>query len=286
MSHALVIARLVGREAARRRLLLALLILTLAVVALTGWGFSRIPTFTQNGRALSEVAVKTVASQFLILTMFMFSFVLAMAAVFVAAPSIANDVESGIALAMLSRPISRTEYILGKWIGHAVLVAIYAGGVGAIELFVVNAVVGYLPPEPVAFLGFLIGEGLVILTLALLLSTRLSGMVGGVIALVLFGIAWIGGIVGGIGVAFDNATIGHVGTATRLILPTDALWRGAVFTLEPAAILGASAQAGPAVAANPFFAASALPAAMVLYAAVWIIALLGLTVRSFRAREP
>lgn len=286
MSHALTIARLVVREAARRRLLLALLILTLIVIALTGWGFSRIPTFTQGGRLLSDVAVKTVASQFLILTMFMFSFVLAMSAVFVAAPSIANDVESGIALAVLSRPISRTEYVLGKWLGHAGLLALYAGGTGAILLLVVNTVVGYLPPEPVAFLGFLIGEGVVILTLALLLSTRLSGMVGGVISLVLFGIAWIGGIVGGIGAAFDNATVGHVGTATRLVLPTDALWRGAVFTLEPAAVIGANAQAGPAAAANPFFAAAPLPLAIELYAVAWVAVLLGLTVLSFRAREP
>jgi ABC-type transport system involved in multi-copper enzyme maturation permease subunit len=286
MSHALVIARLVVREAARRRLLLALLILTLIVIALTGWGFSRIPTLSQGGRPLSDVTVKTVASQFLILTMFMFSFVLAMSAVFVAAPSIANEVESGVALALLSRPISRAEYILGKWLGHAALLALYAGGTGATLLLVVNAVVGYLPPEPVAFLVFLIGEGLVILTLALLLSTRLSGMVGGVIALVLFGIAWIGGIVGGIGAAFDNATIGHVGTLTRLVLPTDALWRGAVFTLEPAAVLAASGQAGPAAAANPFFAASALPLAIELYAVAWTLVLLGITVLSFRAREP
>ena len=284
--RALVVARLVIREAARRRLLLALLLLTLVVVALTGWGFSRIPTITQRGTPLPDVQVKVIASQFLILTMFMFSFVLAMAAVFVAAPSVANDVESGIALAMLSRPISRTEYVLGKWLGHAGLVAIYAGGAGAIELLVVNAVVGYLPPEPIAFLAFLIGEGLVILTLALLLSTRLSGMVGGVIALVLFGIAWIGGIVGGVGAAFDNATIGHVGTATRLILPTDALWRGAVFTLEPAAVVAASTQAGPAAAANPFFATAAAPLTFELYVVGWVVLVFGLAVYSFHAREP
>ena len=286
MSHILVIAGLVVREAARRRLLLALILLTLVVIGLTAWGFSRIPTFTQNGRPLDDVTVKTIASQFLILSMFMFSFVLAMAAVFVAAPSIANDVESGIALALLSRPVSRTEYVLGKWLGHAAILALYAGGAGAIELLVVNAVVGYRPPEPIAFLGFLIGEGLVILTLALLLSTRLSGMVGGVVALVLFGIAWIGGIAGGIGAAFGNATIEHAGTVTRLILPTDALWRGAVFTLEPAAVIVAGSQAGPAMAANPFFAAAALPLAMVLYAVAWIVVLLGLTVLSFRTREP
>ncbi len=284
--RALVIARLVIREGARRRLLLALLVLTLVVIALTGWGFSRIPTVTQRGAPLPDAQVKLIASQLLILTMFMFSFVLAMAAVFVAAPQISGEVESGTALAILSRPIGRAEYVVGKWAGLAALVSIYAGGAAAIELGVVNAVVGYVPPEPLAFLGFAIAEGLVIMTLALLLSTRLSGMVGGVIALVLFGIAWIGGIVGGIGAAFENSTIEHVGTATKLILPTDGLWRGAVYALEPRVTLAAAQGGGPAAAANPFFASTPAPLAFELYVAGWVALLLGLAVLSFRAREP
>jgi len=281
-----VIARLVIREGARRRLLLALLLLTLVVIALTGWGFSRIPTVTQRGAPLPDAQVKLIASQLLIVTMFMFSFVLAMAAVFVAAPQISGEVESGTALAILSRPIGRAEYVVGKWAGLAALVSIYAGGAAAIELGVVNAVVGYIPPEPLSFIAFAIAEGLVIMTLALFLSTRLSGMVGGVIALVLFGIAWIGGIVGGIGAAFDNATIEHVGTATRLILPTDGLWRGAVYALEPRVTLAAAQGGGPATAANPFFASSPAPLAFELYVAGWVALVLGLAVLSFRAREP
>ena len=281
-----MIARLVIREGARRRLLLALLLLTLVVIALTGWGFSRIPTVTQRGAPLPDAQVKLIASQLLIVTMFMFSFVLAMAAVFVAAPQISGEVESGTALAILSRPIGRAEYVVGKWAGLAALVSIYAGGAAAIELGVVNAVVGYIPPEPLSFIAFAIAEGLVIMTLALFLSTRLSGMVGGVIALVLFGIAWIGGIVGGIGAAFDNATIEHVGTATRLILPTDGLWRGAVYALEPRVTLAAAQGGGPATAANPFFASSPAPLAFELYVAGWVALVLGLAVLSFRAREP
>ncbi|HEY8806906.1 MAG TPA: ABC transporter permease subunit [Candidatus Limnocylindria bacterium] len=284
--RALVIARLVIREAARRRLLLALLILTLIVMALTGWGFSRIPTITQRGVPLTDLQVKLLASQFLILTMFMFSFVLAMAAVFIAAPQISGDVESGTALAILSRPIARAEFVLGKWVGLAALVSVYAGSAAAIELGVVNAVVGYGPPEPLSFIAFVIAEGLVIMTLALLLSTRLSGMVGGVIALVLFGIAWIGGIVGGIGSAFDNPAITHVGTATKLILPTDGLWRGAVFALEPQAVLATGAQAGPAAAANPFYAAAAAPLSFELYVVGWVALVLALAVYSFHTREP
>jgi len=104
--RALVIARLVIREAARRRLLLALLLLTILVIALTGWGFSRIPTITQRGAPLPDLQVKLVSSQFLIVTMFMFSFVLAMAAVFIASPQISGEVESGTALAILSRLVS------------------------------------------------------------------------------------------------------------------------------------------------------------------------------------
>jgi ABC-type transport system involved in multi-copper enzyme maturation permease subunit len=282
----LVIARLVIREAARRRLLLALLILTFIVIALTGWGFSRIPTIAGGRGPLPDVQVKLIASQFLIVTMFMFSFVLAMAAVFIAAPQISGDVESGIALAILSRPLSRAEFVGGKWIGLAALVAVYAGGAAALELGVVNAVVGYIPPEPVAFIAFVIAEGLVIMTLALLLSTRLSGMVGGVIALVLFGIAWIGGIVGGIGAAFDNATVTHVGTVTKLILPTDGLWRGAVYALEPQSLAAAASQAGPGAAANPFYAAAPAPLSFEVYVVGWIAVVLGLAVYSFHTREP
>ena len=284
--RALVIARLVIREAARRRLLLALLLLTVLVIGLTGWGFSRIPTI-QGGRGqLPDVQVKVLAATFLILTMFMFSFVLAIAAVFIAAPQISGDVESGTALAILSRPLSRAEFVVGKWVGLAALVVVYAGGSAAIELGVVNAVVGYVPPEPLSFMAFVIAEGLVIMTFALLLSTRLSGMVGGVIALSLFGIAWIGGIVGGIGLAFDNATVTHVGTVTRLLLPTDGLWRGAVYALEPQALIATGAQAGPAAAANPFFAATAAPLSFELYVLGWVALVLGLAIYSFHTREP
>ena len=193
----ITIARLAIREVVRRRLILALVALTLLAVALTSWGFSRIPTITQRGVPLPDVQVKLIASQLLILVMFMFSNVLALSAVFVASPSLSGDIESGIALALLARPISRRDYVLGKWAGLAALVVAYAAATIAIELAAVDLAVGYVPPRPLEFAAFILAEGLVLLSLAILLSTRVSGMVGGVVALVLFGMAWLGGIVGG-----------------------------------------------------------------------------------------
>lgn len=278
----LTVARLVLVEALRRRLMLAIALLTALAVTLTAWGFSRIPYLDDHPMTAAEVAL--IASQLLILVAFMFSFVLALTAVFVASPAISGETESGIALAVLARPISRASYVLGKWLGLAALLLAYTAGAIALELLAVRLAVDYTPPRPLEAFTFLYAETLVLLTLGLALSTRLSGMVGGVIGLVLFGMAWMGGIVGGIGQAFDNALVTHVGTVTKLLLPTDALWRGAVWALEPAAVI-AAAPRGMAVAANPFYAASPPPLPLVLWAAAWVTLVLGLALWSFRHRE-
>jgi ABC-type transport system involved in multi-copper enzyme maturation permease subunit len=285
MTGAFVIGRQVIAEAARRKLLLALALLTIVVIALTVWGIARIEDLRNAGQPLSQAQQRTIVSQLLILVMFMFSWVLSLAAVFVAAPAISGEIESGIALALLSRPMSRAEYVIGKWLGLVALVLAYGVAAAVIELVAVQAVSGYEPPHPIEFLAFVMGEGIVVLTLALALSTRLAGMVGGVIAAILFGIVWMGGIVGGVGAAFGNETITHVGTATKLILPTDGLWRGAVWSLEPAVVLAAQTALGPAAAANPFFAAEPPPAAYVIWAVAWIAAVLAIAVWSFRGRE-
>lgn len=285
MTNTFVIATLMIREVLRRRLVIALLALTVLAVLLTAWGFSRIPTLTDDGVPLTEPTIKLIASQLLILVMFMFSQVLALSAVFVASPAISGEVESGVALSLLSRPIARWQYVLGKWLGLALLVAAYASLAAAVEMAAVNAVVDYLPPRPLEFLGFLIGEGLVLLTFGLLLSTRFSGMVGGVVALVLFGMAWLGGIVGGIGSTFENEVLERVGTATKLILPTDGLWRGAVYSLEPAAVLAGALPRGPASAANPFYAAAPPVPAYLVWCALWVVGVLALAAWSFSRRE-
>ena len=283
--NALTIARLTVREASRRRLLLALLLLTLVIFATTGWGFSRLSTLSDRNGPLSALQVRLITSQLLIIVMYMLSFVLALAAVFVAAPAISGELESGIALTVLARPLSRRDYVVGKWLGLAFLVVAYAVFATVGELLTAGAIVGYTPPEPVQIILYLALEGVVCLTLSLALSTRLSGMVGGVIALVVFGIAWLGGIVGGMGAVFANDAITQIGTVSRVVLPTDLLWRAAVWSLEPAATRALAASAGPAAAATPFFAAGPPEAAWLLWAFIWTASVLALAIRSLQNRE-
>jgi ABC-2 type transport system permease protein len=277
----LTIARLTILEASRRKLLIALAGLTVVVVVLTSWGFSRLPTM----KDVTPAEVRLAASQLTILVAFMFSGVLALGSTLVAAPSIASDIESGIALAILPRPIRRSEVLMGKWLGLAVLVTVYAAGSGLLELLGIWLGTGYLPPNPAAALAFVAAEGIVLMSLALLLSTRLAPMTGGVIALVLFFVGWIGGIALAIGQVFDNSTIKNIGVGSRLVIPTDGLWHGAIYYLEPQDILTAARAAGRARAGNPFFADAPLSIAYLLWVAAWIVVILLAANWSFARRD-
>ena len=281
----LTIAGLTIREAARRRLVLALVVLTLVVIGLTGWGFQHLTHLTGPGiQPLPRGEVRLGTSQVLILVEFMFSGILALSAVVAAAPAISGDVESGLSLAMLARPLGRHHVVLGKWLGLSALIAVYTVAASALELLVVALVSGYSPPSPVPAVAYLVAEGVAIMSLTLLLSTRLSAMTAGVVCLVLFFVAWIGGIAGTIGDVFNNAGIRNAGTVSQLLLPTDALWRGSVFNLEPAfyrALFGGTDARG----GNPFFVAQPPSVAFLVWAAAWMVAVLAGAVWSFQRRE-
>ncbi|HYA00083.1 MAG TPA: ABC transporter permease subunit [Candidatus Binatia bacterium] len=281
----LTIARLTVLEATRRRLVLALVLLTLVVIGLTGWGFQHISHLTDAaGQPVPADERRFGVSQVLILVEFMFSGVLALSAAVAAAPAVSAEVESGLSLAILARPIGRAQVLIGKWLGLALLILLYTVAASALELVVVAAVSGYSPPSPVPAVAYLVAEAVVIMSLTLLLSTRLSGMTAGVIALVLFFVAWIGGIAGTIGEVFGNAGIRNAGTISQLVLPTDALWRGSVFNLEPAlyqAVVGGTTARG----GDPFFVASPPSTAFLVWCAAWLVGIMALAALSFRRRE-
>jgi hypothetical protein len=144
--------------------------------------------------------------------------------------------------------------------------------------------VDYLPPDPFLAIVCLVAQSLVLLTLTLLCSTRLAPMTGGVVALLLFGIAWMGGVAKGVGAAVGSDAVRTVGEVTSLIVPTDGLWRGALFHLEPAVMLAAGPR-GRVAAANPFLALEPPSLAYDLYAVAWVVAVLGLTIFSFSRRR-
>jgi ABC-type transport system involved in multi-copper enzyme maturation permease subunit len=279
----LTIARLTIGEAARRRVLLVLVILAAIAVSLTAWGVSSlVAAARENG--VTEIEVKFAVSQVLIFIAFMFGFVLVMTAAFFGSPAIATDLESGIAQAMLARPLPRSSYLLGRWLGLAVVIVGYAVVSGALAMAVVAMISGYLPPDPILPIAYLAGQALVLLALTVLLSTRLPPIAGGAVAVVAYGLAWMAGVLGKVGVVIGATTLVNVSEASRLLLPTDALWQGVVYGLEPAFVISA-AQGQFVAEGSPFFAASGPSPAVVAWSVVWVVVVLGLAVVQLRRRE-
>jgi len=285
VSAILTIAALTVAEAARRRVLWVLLLLTVASVGLTTWGVDRLVSIAR-GNGTTELQIYVGVSQIVILVAFMFSFVLAMTAAFLAAPAIASDLESGIAHAILARPIRRADLLLGRWLGLALVVVAYSAASGLLEIVAIDAVSGYTPPSPIEAVAYLAGEAVVLLTVALLFSTRLPAMAAGAICVVLFGLGWMAGAFAGVGRFLDAGPLVSIADASRFVLPTDGLWRGAIHALEPPLIaLVALNRGGQAAQANPFFAANAPESAFLAWTVGWIAIVLGLAVVSLARRD-
>jgi ABC-type transport system involved in multi-copper enzyme maturation permease subunit len=279
----LTIMRLTIGEAARRRVLWVLLALAAIAVGLTAWGVSNLMVAARE-EGVGDLDLKFVVSQVLIFIAFMFGFVLVMTAAFFGSPAIAAELETGVAQAMLARPLARSSYLLGRWLGLAIVIVGYAIVSGLAAIAVVGVISGYLPPDPILPVAYLAGQAVVLLSLTVLLSTLLPPIAGGAIAVVAYGLAWMAGVLGKIGLAIGAPTLIGVSDASRFLLPTDALWQGVVFGLEPSFVINAGE--GQFVArASPFFAASGPPPAIVGWAAIWVLLVLALAVAQLRRRE-
>ena len=277
----LTVAALTVREASRRRVLLALTALTVVLLALSGWGFSRLEA--ESGGTLTSGEARLTASIVLNLVMFGFSLIAALGTAFLTGPTLAGETESGIALSMLARPVRRSAFLLGKTLGLVVFGAGFVVAAGLAQCLVVWATVGYWPPDVVTALAMLAAQTTVLLTLTVLLSTAISPMASGVVAVGLFCTTWVAGVVGGVGSSLGNESVERVGSVSRMLLPTDGLWRGAMHGFQdPSALL---AFGGADVVAFPFLSAAPLTAGYLVWAAVWVAMVWGLAAASFVRKD-
>ena len=169
MIPVLVIAQLTLREAVRRKLVAAFLVITVGMVSLSAWGFYRL----SHSHSITSGEVQVAMPQALILFMFMFSFVVALSASAIASPAVSAEVESGVLQTVVTRPVRRSDVLIGKLLGLSVLIAGYAIVVVTLEVAVVDWVSGFVPPSPVLVAVYLFAEGAILLALVLLVSTRL-----------------------------------------------------------------------------------------------------------------
>jgi len=275
----LIVAALTLQEAARRRVLRSLTAMTVALLALSAWGFSRLDA-EFGGLTSGEATVAT--STVLNLVMFGLSLIAALGTAFLAGPTMAGEIESGTALAVLARPVRRSAVLLGKWLGLVAFGSGFVAVAGLAQLLIVWFTMGYWPPHAATGLALLAAQMTVLLTLALLLSTAISPMASGVVAVGLFGATWVAGVIGAAGQAFDNESVARVGTVSQMLLPTDGLWRGAMHSFQDQMLLS---QFGSGLEESPFASPTPLTTTYLAWAALWVALVLGLAAVAFQRRD-
>lgn len=277
-----VIAKLTFAEAARRRILLAALILGVIFLIIYGLGFHYILADAERSmRSPSIVQLNEIRNFLMMAGMYVVNFLTIMMTVLTSVDTLSGEIASGTIHTMVSKPIRRWEIVLGKWLGFAGMISLYlllmAGGVVGL-VFVLS---GYLAPHPFAGTVLMWLNALLLLSVSLMGGTIFSTLANGVMVFGLYGIAFIGGWIEQIGTFLQNQaasqTAVNIGIITSLILPSEALWRRAASELQ-----------SPLVAAlgfSPFTSTSVPSDAMIIYAVIYLLVVIAFAIRLFNARD-
>jgi ABC-type transport system involved in multi-copper enzyme maturation permease subunit len=122
----------------------------------------------------------------------------------------------------------------------------------------------------------------VLLSLGLLTSTTWSAVTSGVVTFSLFGVAWLAGIIELIGTELGNQAMRTAGIIVSLIMPSDALWRGASYYLQSPSLIALGSQG---VAGNPFAGSAPPTTSLIVWATGYAIVLLAVAAWRLRRRD-
>lgn len=278
----LVIARLTFLEAARRRILLAALLLGAAFLVLFGVGFYFILNEggVPEGDSPAATLVRNQVYNFLTMSgLYAINFLAVAMSALVSADTLSGEIGTGTVQAIVTKPIRRVEVVMGKWLGFAGLLALYLllmiGGL----LGIMYAMAGYAVPNLLRGALIIYLEGLLIMSVTVACSSTFSTLATGGVVFGLYGIAFIGGFVEQIGAAIKNQVAVNIGIISSLIMPSEALLRRASYEMTSPLIQSFGFGSGPLVVIS-------IPSpAMIVYAAFYLFAALGLAIRQFSRRD-
>ena len=90
------------------------------------------------------------------------------------------------------------------------------------------------------------------------------------IGIALFGLAWLAGVGGTLATAFNIHALHTASEISQYLLPTDGLWQGAIYYLEPSSFVTQQLAGSPVGQGDPFLALAAPPWQYLAWAGIWL----------------
>jgi len=222
------------KEMLKKRAFLLVFILSLLYLSIYAFGLSRI--FERPSDSIYDIIFQ---SEILSAGLFFANFIVAFLVVLTSVNAISGEIESGTIYSILSKPIKRYELVLGKFIGLSIMIVLYSS---IMFLSVVGLNIWF--GSKISFGWDNILKGLfffdlgpiVFLALIIASSSIFSTINTGIIAIMAYGIALVGGVLEQIGTAIQQSQVSafglksgesliNAGIITSLILPTDVIYR-------------------------------------------------------------
>jgi Cu-processing system permease protein len=285
VNRVLSIARSTWREAISRRLVFAVIVLSVAFLGLYLLGVYFLHLrFLERAAELgsSRAGPEIVYASVTVTGVYIANFLGALLGALSAIGAISGEIESGTFFATLTKPIRRSEVVLGKWLGFASLTVIYVAILNGVLLLGVRLLTGYAPPDPVRAVALMAFGAVLLLTLSILGSSLLSTLANGIVVFLLYGLAWVGGLLESVGRATDTPVLVTISRVAQVLVPSDALWKGASFHLQSVALLDSQRNFG---GSNPFIGLEPSSPALLVWAACYVLLALGLAVWVFDRRD-
>jgi Cu-processing system permease protein len=281
----MVLTRMTFRQAIRRKIVLTGLVLGICFLVVFSIGFHIINSssnaafapINQGGQSLQNVFNSEKDGALLLAGLYAVAFLSIAMAALLGADTLASEINSGSMQTIITKPIRRSDVVVGKWLGFACLLGLYlmlmAGG-AVVSVWLQS---GYTPPNLFAGLILIYLESLLVMTIALLFSSRLTALATGGVIFGLYGMAFIGGWVEQFGAVLHSQTAINIGIITSLIIPSEAVWRRAAYEMQSplSGVLGIS----------PFGTTSVPSLFMIGYAVIYLLAALGVAVMVFQRRD-
>lgn len=271
-----ILARLTFREAVRRRVLLAALLLACGYLAVFALGL-HLQWASWRHHSPDPLLRHEILNTQALMGLYGADLLTAMMAVLAAIDTLSGEIASGTIQAVATKPIERWHIVLGKWLGLCALVTAFlvlvAGGIFADLRWVAD----FSLPFAAHGLALIWLEAMLLLSTTLLGGTVLSTLANAVVSMGLFLVAFIGGWMEQIGAALHNSTTVLLGIAISLLMPSEALWRRAVFEME-----------SPLDRSFPFspFSSFSTPSGLMLaYALLYLLITVACAVWRFQRRD-
>ncbi len=276
-----ILARMTFREAIRRRIVLTGLVLGLIFLTAFNIGFRlvfvNISDNVDASAALTNVINSEGMNMLALAGLYAVTFLSVAMGALLGADTLSGEIVSGTIQTIVSKPVRRSDVVLGKWLGFAILLGLYSMLMSGGTVLSVWIQSGVTLRNVAAGLSLIYLESLLIMTISLACSSFLSGLATGGVVFGLYGLSFIGGWVEQIGAALQNETAIQVGIVTSLIIPSESLWRRAAFEMQ--------SPLSAALNMSPFGTISAPSMVMIGYAVVYLVVVLMAAISIFKHRD-